>query len=123
MLGVRQAVTFSDHLKQTRAHILAEHRIQHAQRKTFLVGPTHHERPLMIGQQLLEDHDFPETFEIPNPHHVHRFVQHHLLARYKLFKIDVGTGADPHLSTADRDVSNALGELFEKDPIAARWLS
>ena len=45
------------------------------------ISPTHDECAVSLAEDLLEHHDFTETFELAGSHDVHRLIEHDFLSR------------------------------------------
>src|SRR5215211_4403043 len=88
----------------------------------FLVAVSDHQCPIAVLEHFLEQHDLTDLVELQDLHHVHRLVDHHLLAGRQGFKIDIRAHTDAHLATCGKDVGGVLLARGEEDSEAGWWL-
>ena len=85
----------------------------------FLIGSTHHEGPLTIGEDLLENDDLADSLEFTNTHHVEGLIEQEFLSRLQMGYVDVGDSDDPHLASRHGDIEAAIVQRREEDPVTA----
>jgi hypothetical protein len=81
-----------------------------------------HQCPITVLEHLLEQHDLTDLVEVEDLHHVHRLVDHHLLAGRQCLKINIGAHADAHLATSCEDVRGVLLTRGQEDRETGRRL-
>lgn len=88
----------------------------------LLVRLRDHQRPLAVGQQLLQHHHVAHDLEVADLDHVQRLVQHQLLAEPEVVQIDRRAGCHPELAAPGEHVQRVVVVAAEEGAESGRRL-